>query len=168
MMIFRMATLRAEPADIQFCEMKQDERSNTENTVRNTHHGFIPYVECVTFSKTFSFFIFTIIRQSVGGQLGLKKKFRGSLRYCPPPLLIILVTYLFLTTLCFVLCCCTFTVWSLDCILLLQYFLYELFEWRSESLPILRVPNLYNIYVTRIFLAIMFAFHGKKNTGWAQ
>ncbi|XP_023331956.1 WD repeat-containing protein 19 [Eurytemora carolleeae] len=29
----RMATLRAEPADIQFCEMKQDERSNTENTV---------------------------------------------------------------------------------------------------------------------------------------
>ena len=114
MMIFRMATLRAEPADIQFCEMKQDERSNTENTVRNTHHSFIPYVECVTFSITFSFFIFTIIRQSVGGQLGLKKKFRGSLRNCPPPFLIILVTYLFLTTLCFVLCCCTFTVWSCD------------------------------------------------------
>ena len=133
MMIFRMATLRAEPADIQFCEMKQDERSNTENTVRNTHHSFIPYVECVTFSITFSFFIFTIIRQSVGGQLGLKKKFRGSLRNCPPPFLIILVTYLFLTTLCFVLCCCTFTVWSLDCILLLQYFLYELF---SEDLKV--------------------------------
>jgi len=29
----RVATLRAEPQDIQFCEMKQDERSNTENTV---------------------------------------------------------------------------------------------------------------------------------------
>ena len=29
----RVATLRAEPADIQFCEMKQDERSNSENTV---------------------------------------------------------------------------------------------------------------------------------------
>ena len=84
MMIFRMATLRAEPADIQFCEMKQDERSNTENTVRNTHPGFIPYVECVTFSVKFLFFS-TIIRQSVGGQLGLKKKFRGSLR--PAPLL---------------------------------------------------------------------------------
>ena len=29
----RVATLRAEPQDIQFCEMKQDERSNNENTV---------------------------------------------------------------------------------------------------------------------------------------
>ena len=29
----RVATLRAEPQDIQFCEMKQDERSNSENTV---------------------------------------------------------------------------------------------------------------------------------------
>ena len=29
----RVATLRAEPADVQFCEMKQDERSNSENTV---------------------------------------------------------------------------------------------------------------------------------------
>ena len=28
-----MATLRAEPQDIQFCEMKQDERSGSENTV---------------------------------------------------------------------------------------------------------------------------------------
>ena len=28
-----MATLRAEPQDIQFCEMKQDERSGGENTV---------------------------------------------------------------------------------------------------------------------------------------
>ena len=29
----RVATLRAEPQDIQFCEMKQDERTNNENTV---------------------------------------------------------------------------------------------------------------------------------------
>jgi WD repeat-containing protein 19 len=29
----RVATLRAEPQDVQFCEMKQDERSNSENTV---------------------------------------------------------------------------------------------------------------------------------------
>ena len=35
-LLFRMATLRAEPQDIQFCEMKQDERTNSENTVRQT------------------------------------------------------------------------------------------------------------------------------------
>ena len=28
-----MATLRAEPQDVQFCEMKQDERSNTVRLV---------------------------------------------------------------------------------------------------------------------------------------
>ena len=123
---------------------------------------------CNLFHNVFIFYFYNH-KTKCWGPTWFEKEISGLIALLPPiPLLIILVTYLFLTTLCFVLCCCTFTVWSLDCILLLQYFLYELFEWRSESLPILRVPNLYNIYVTRIFLAIMFAFHGKKNTGWAQ
>ena len=90
MMIFRMATLRAEPADIQFCEMKQDERSNTENTVRNTHPGFIPYVECVTFSVTFSFFFYHH-KTKCWGPTWFEKEISGLIAPCPPPSLIILV-----------------------------------------------------------------------------
>ena len=121
---------------------------------------------CNLFQNVFIFYFYNH-KTKCWGPTWFEKEISGLIALLPPiPLLIILVTYLFLTTLCFVLCCSLLRSGHL----IAYYYCntYELFEWRSESLPILRVPNPYNIYVTRIFLVIMFAFHEKKNTGWAQ